>query len=500
MKKSRSLLVVLAATLALLLAACGQQAATPTQQPEQPKATEAPAQPTEPPAQAVQPTEAPALELNGDGARGGRLYDKWWEVLGTEVPAGDQPLWATQDSNTRSGEATWRCKECHGWDYKGVDGVYGSGSHKTGFTGLFSAIEKGPEYVLGALKGETNPDHDFSSVMDDQALTDLTLFLTKEVVDDNIFVGADKKAVGGDVEQGKELFDECADCHGPQGLALNFGFDEGEPEYMPTIAQDNPWEFLNKMRYGQPGEDEMVYALDLGWTVDEQLSVLAYVQTLPTSAPVAEGGRLYDKWWKSIGAEAPAGDQPLWATQSTNERSGADTWRCKECHGWDYKGVDGAYGSGSHKTGFPGVWDAQSMSAEEITAWLDGSKNADHNFADYLNEEQINMLVAFIQEGLVDKSKFINDDKTIVGGDVDHGKALFSECAECHGDDGKLINFGDEGSPEYVGTVASDNPWEFSHKAYNGQPGALMLIGRNYGFTLQDLIDLTAYAQTLPTE
>jgi len=38
---------------------------------------------------------------------------------------------------------------------------------------------------------------------------------------------------------------------------------------------------------------------------------------------------------------------PLWATQSSNTRSGKDTWRCKECHGWDYMGVDGAYGSGS---------------------------------------------------------------------------------------------------------------------------------------------------------
>ena len=27
--------------------------------------------------------------------------------------------------------------------------------------------------------------------------------------------------------------------------------------------------------------------------------------------------------------------------------SGSDTWRCKECHGWDYMGVDGAYAGGS---------------------------------------------------------------------------------------------------------------------------------------------------------
>ncbi len=504
MKKSFVVLVVLVAVLALVLTACGQSATAPTKEAAQPQPTTAPAEPTKAPVEptqaAAEPTAAPAMELDGDGARGGRLYDAWFEELGVDVPDGDQPLWATQSFNTRSGEDTWRCKECHGWDYKGVDGVYSSGSHKTGFTGLWDAIGKGQAYVLGALKGETNPDHDFSAYLDEQDLIDLTVFLTVEAVDDDIFVGADKKALGGDIDQGKELFDTCADCHGPEGLALNFGFDEGESEYVPTIAQDNPWELLNKMRYGQPGEDEMPFALDLGWSLDEQMSVLAYLQTLPTANPVTEGGRLYDKWWKAMSIDPPEGDQPLWATQSFNTRSGEDTWRCKECHGWDYKGVDGVYGSGSHKTGFPGIWDAQSMSAEELTAWLDGSKNADHDFSQYLDEERINQLVAFIQDGLIDKSAFINDDKTIKGGDIDRGKELFGECAECHGDDGKQINFGDEDETEYVGTIANDNPWEFSHKAFNGQPGALMLIGGNYGFTLQDLIDITAYAQTLPTK
>ncbi|MFQ5577061.1 MAG: hypothetical protein ACE5G8_08750, partial [Anaerolineae bacterium] len=473
--------------------ACGQSAPAPTEAPAQPAApTAAPAEPTKAP----EPTEAPAMELEGDGARGGRLYDAWWKELGVDAPEGDQALWATQSDNKRSGKDTWRCKECHGWDYKGVDGAYGGGSHKTGFTGMWDAIGKGQEYVLGALKGETNPDHDFSSLLGEQDLVDLTVFLTVEAVDDDMFVGADKMAVGGDVALGEELFQECADCHGPGGLAINFHADD-EPEYVPGIAQGNPWEFLNKMRYGQPGVEDMPYALDLGWTEDEQLSVLAFLQTLPETDPVAQGGRLYDKWWKALKIDAPEGDQPLWATQSTNERSGADTWRCKECHGWDYKGVDGAYGGGSHKTGFTGVWDAQSMSADELLGWLDGSANADHDFS-AMGEEPMSWLVAFIQEGLLDKS-FVNDDKS-VSGDAGHGEALFGECAECHGDDGKLIMFGDESDPEYVGTIANDNPWEFTHKAWNGQPAEHMPSARNLGWTLQDLIDLVTYAQTLPTE
>jgi len=64
--------------------------------------------------------------------------------------------------------------------------------------------------------------------------------------------------------------------------------------------------------------------------------------------PVSRGGQLYDEWWKVTGAEAPTSSHPVWATQSTNTRTGEDTWRCKECHGWDYLGAEGAYGSGSH--------------------------------------------------------------------------------------------------------------------------------------------------------
>jgi thiosulfate dehydrogenase len=198
--------------------------------------------------------------------------------------------------------------------------------------------------------------------------------------------------------------------------------------------------------------------------------------------------------------DAPTDDQPLWATQSTNTRSGADTWRCKECHGWDYKGVDGAYGSGSHQTGFPGVLDAVSMSTEELLAWLDGSTNSDHDFSGVMDEVALNALATFIQTETTDTSPFINADKT-VNGDPASGKALYDgTCASCHGVDGKKINFASEEEPEYVGTLAADNPWEFFHKASLGQPDAPMPVGRALGWSLEDIADLTAFAQTLPTE
>ncbi len=484
-------LTALTACAILIVAACGQ--ATPTAAP--------PAAATQPPAATVAPaTEAPtaAPELVGDSIRGGLLYDKWWAVLGLDKPTDDQPLWATQTTNTRSGADTWRCKECHGWDYLGKDGRYGSGSHQTGFVGVMGMSGKDANEILASLQGATNPDHDFSTVMDEQALTDLALFLADELIDDSAIVSADKAPVGGDASAGAALWgDNCADCHGPQGLAINFG-DETGPEYVGTIGADNPWEFLHKARFGQPGVAKMPSGVDIGLTPQDYADLLAYVQSMPAESPVTEGGRLYDKWWAALGLDKPTDDQPLWATQTTNTRTGPDTWRCKECHGWDYLGKDGRYGSGSHQTGFKGVSGASGMSADELAGWLNGAANPDHDFSAYFEEAQIKMLVAFVQQGLADTSPYINADKT-VNGDPAKGKTLYNGvCAVCHGDDGKTLNFGDASEPEFVGTIAADNPWEFFHKAANGQPGEAMPSSINLGWSLEDIADLLAYAQTLP--
>jgi len=79
-----------------------------------------------------------------------------------------------------------------------------------------------------------------------------------------------------------------------------------------------------------------------------------------------------------------------------------------------------------------------------------------------------------------------------------NGQKLYTQkCAVCHGEDGAEINFADGEETEYVGTVATDNPWEFFNKASVGQPGETMPAGLNLGWSLQDIIDLLTYAQTL---
>lgn len=221
----------------------------------------------------------------------------------------------------------------------------------------------------------------------------------------------------------------------------------------------------------------------------------------PEPASVAAGGMLYDNWWKAVpGAKAPVGDHPMWTSQSASKQKGEVTWRCKECHGWDYRGKDGAYGSGSHSTGFPGIMVATTKSAEDLKAILKGSSNPKHDFSTVLNEAAMTHLVTFLKHGLVDMKPAIDlKTKTPAKADVNAGKRSFDGCAACHGADGAKLDFGKPGKPEYVGTVAKTNPWEFQHKVRFGHPGSdpEMPAGVETGLSFQDVLDLLVYAQTL---
>ncbi len=427
--------------------------------------------------------EEGGMAPEGDAVRGGLLYDKWWDVTGADEPTEPHPLWKGE---AESAADTWRCTACHGWFFTG------EGDNP----GILNLKGEDADEILPILKGSTNPDHDFSAVMEEQDLVDLALFISQKTFDASEIVTAEGKPVNGDAAAGETAFQVCAACHGPEGMAINFHHDEEEPpEYIPTIAQEDPGEFLSKAHWGQPGHPEMPAGDSLGFTTQDYANLLAYLQQFPTSSPLTEGGQMYDNWWKAAVVDEPQGEMPLWAnadmSKAENEDEvpeGADTWRCSTCHGWDYQG----------EFGFPGIWEAQNKSADEIMAALTAP---DHDFSQYLDADRLSALVDFIQNGLVDKSQYINADDT-VNGDAEHGQQMFSAvCTRCHGADGTEINFheGTDEPPEYVGNVASAEIWEFFNKASFGQPGEAMPAGLNMGWTWQDIADLAAYAQTLPS-
>jgi thiosulfate dehydrogenase len=117
-----------------------------------------------------------------------------------------------------------------------------------------------------------------------------------------------------------------------------------------------------------------------------------------------------------------------------------------------------------------------------------------------MEEYALQALVAFMKNETTDVAPYISSEGTVTG-DPASGRELYEgTCASCHGVDGKKLNFGSADEPEFVGTIAADNPWEFFHKASFGNPGAPMPAGNALGWTLEQIADLLAYAQTLPTQ
>jgi thiosulfate dehydrogenase len=146
------------------------------------------------------------------------------------------------------------------------------------------------------------------------------------------------------------------------------------------------------------------------------------------------------------------------------------------------------------------VFDVQSETLDTIVAFIDGSANPDHDFS-AMGDEAVNSLATFLKSSLIDVSPLIDaETKAANGGDTANGETLFAACSACHGDDGRLINFGDDDEPTYVATVALDNPWEFLHKVRAGQPGTAMPASLDTDWSTDDLLDLLAFSQTLPTE
>jgi thiosulfate dehydrogenase len=222
----------------------------------------------------------------------------------------------------------------------------------------------------------------------------------------------------------------------------------------------------------------------------------------PTPDELIRGAQLYDKWFAVLGVDPPADNMPIWSRQTTNTRSGGDTWRCAECHGWDYRGSQGEYQSGSHFTGFPDLYRlVPDLEVQDIIDHLNGKIDPAHDFSAYLDETSIAQLANFLKFGLIDDAEFINPvSLKILNADIVHGHDLFnSTCATCHGADGNKIVIQVEGINESLGNVANRDPWRFLHRTRFGLAGVDMPIGLNLGWTPADGRDVLAYVQSLPT-
>lgn len=206
---------------------------------------------------------------------------------------------------------------------------------------------------------------------------------------------------------------------------------------------------------------------------------------------VARGGRLYDKWYKVVKAEVPAESHPLYP--AANEKYAGDpssNWRCKECHGWDGMGVNGAYASGSHATGIIGI---DGMAGGDTAAVIAVLTSAEHGYGDKLSEADLADLANFVVAGQIDWSAYVDAESKTPKGDAEAGMQVYNTvCANCHGPDGK--------SPSDMPPLGSlmGNPWEVMHKVLNGQPSEAMPALR--AIDHQVAADVLAYLTSLPAE
>ena len=236
----------------------------------------------------------------------------------------------------------------------------------------------------------------------------------------------------------------------------------------------------------------MAAAALLGWLAGT--SAVRADTDMTETWTISEGGKLYDHWSKVLFREMK--DAPTHPSYpKAGKQKGEVTWRCKECHGWDYKGKDGSYAKGSHFTGIKGLREAVGMAPEKVASIL---RDKTHGFTEEMLPGKAALaLGVFVSKGQIDVDQHIDRATRKPGGDAKRGARFYqSICAICHGFDGKQLNFKSPEDPEFIGTVANENPWETLHKIRNGQPGIPMpSLGV---LELKDQVDILTYAQTLP--
>jgi len=209
------------------------------------------------------------------------------------------------------------------------------------------------------------------------------------------------------------------------------------------------------------------------------------------------GGQLFAAWDIVLQVELPEENHPLWHEK---EPLDLNSWRCVTCHGWDYSGREISLGTETEESvNYPGVFSMMAEPEENVIAWLDGGNNRDHDFSDYLSQEDMQDLSAFLITSLIQSNLYVEEGSGRVRGTALAGETLYKgKCRECHGSDGSRINFGSANRPAFLGNLANVNPWRGAHIIRFGHYQSDVKPGTKYGWSFNKEIDLLSYLQLLP--
>lgn len=400
--------------------------------------------------------------------RGGRLYDNWSLENKGRAPNQVNPRFKTSQQMPVAPSDTWRCVSCHGWDYKGNRSVVG-----------IQGRQKADPVAIAAVLKDAN--HGYDELLDDTDRMDLAHFVADGQADMNRLVGLAQRVKPAQTTAEKVFTTVCANCHGMEGDRLR------EIGPLGDAARQRPVEVLHVAINGHPGGNMPALR-----TLGDQAAVdmLAYLQTLRSVnlvASVANGGRLYDDWQVHTGGQRQALAHPAYPSKSNFANAVNETWRCKECHGWDYNGAQGQYAKGAHATGIKGI---RAFAGTDPNKVLTVLRSNSHHFGAVLKFRDLQDLANFVSYGQIDMDLVI-DPKTgqsrgnAVQG-ADHYKSM---CVGCHGIDGRFV------AKRHLGKVSREDPWHSLHNMLNGHPDDSMPALREIDPKVTS--DILAYIQTL---
>jgi thiosulfate dehydrogenase len=224
-----------------------------------------------------QEEQASAKNKNKDAIkRGAQMYDNWIKLADYQ-PVGNNPLYPP--AGKASGESTWLCAECHGWDYIGKNGSYRSGDHYTGIEGIFAASQK-DETALKNILSDNASQHDFKPYLDAEQLDALILFIKKGLFETASVIDANGRAKG-NAKQGAAMFAKnCVSCHGKDGNGYDFEYKQKGIQGIGWLANENPQKALHKIRWGNPGTYMPSLLFDAKLEDNDAVDILTYAQTL----------------------------------------------------------------------------------------------------------------------------------------------------------------------------------------------------------------------------
>lgn len=400
--------------------------------------------------------------------RGARLYDNWSLESTGRAPELPNPAFKVKEVRVAARD-TWRCVECHGWNYDGNHGI----------AGVRGRQGTDPEAIVALLKNDAN--HNYEELMHASELLDLANFITSGLTDAQALVELSGRIKPAQVSSDKVFATVCANCHGLNGDRLR------QIQPLGDSARQRPYEVLHVTINGHPGGN-MPALRTLG---DNTVAgILAFLHTLPSinlEASIVNGGRLYDDWQAHSGGQRQALPHPAYPPKAYYASVPSETWRCKSCHGWDYKGNQGQYASGDHATNIKGIRAMAGVDPAQIMEILRSSK---HLYDAVLQHRDLQDLANFVSYGQIDMDTVIDPRTGRSRGDAKRGAAHYrSICANCHGLEGSFV------AKRHIGRVSRNDPWHSLHNMYNGHPDDIMPALREIDG--QVISDILAHMQTL---